>query len=93
MIPERYLNFVSEISGKFPIGNFGKLPRPIPRHIVIWRMVLCNLYQFILAYIIHSPIYSHFRIIWLFISINEVLKLRKSTELNCPVHSVRQLDN
>ena len=31
MIPERYLNFLSEISGKFPIGNFGKLPRPIPR--------------------------------------------------------------
>ena len=30
MIPERYLNFLSEISGKFPIGNFGKLPRPIP---------------------------------------------------------------
>ena len=32
MIPERYLNFLSEISGKFPIGNFGKLPRPIPSH-------------------------------------------------------------
>ena len=32
MIPERYLNFLSEISGKFPIGNFGKLPRPIPTH-------------------------------------------------------------
>ena len=30
MIPERYLNFLSEISGKFLIGNFGKLPRPIP---------------------------------------------------------------
>ena len=30
MIPERYLNFLSEISGKFSIGNFGKLPRPIP---------------------------------------------------------------
>ena len=30
MIPERYRNFHSEISGKFPIGNFGKLPRPIP---------------------------------------------------------------
>ena len=27
MIPERYLNFLSEISGKFPIGNFGKLPQ------------------------------------------------------------------
>ena len=32
MIPERYLNFLSEISGKFPIGNFGELPRPIPSH-------------------------------------------------------------
>ena len=32
MISERYLNFLSEISGKFPIGNFGKLPRPIPTH-------------------------------------------------------------
>ena len=30
MIPERYLNFLSEISGKFSIGNFGKLPHPIP---------------------------------------------------------------
>ena len=36
MIPERYLNFLSEISGKFPIGNFGKLPRPIP----IWLIYL-----------------------------------------------------
>ena len=33
MIPERYLNFLSEISGKFPIGNFGKLPRPIPNYV------------------------------------------------------------
>ena len=32
MIPERYRDFLSEISGKFPIGNFGKLPRPIPSH-------------------------------------------------------------
>ena len=32
MIPERYKNFLSEISGKFSIGNFGKLPRPIPNH-------------------------------------------------------------
>ena len=32
MIPERYKNFRSEISGKFPIGNFGKLPRPIPTY-------------------------------------------------------------
>ena len=31
MIPERYQNFLLEISGKFPIGNFGKLPRPIPK--------------------------------------------------------------
>ena len=30
MIPERYRNICSEIWGKFPIGNFGKLPRPIP---------------------------------------------------------------
>ena len=29
MIPERFQNFLQEISGKFPIGNFGKLPRPI----------------------------------------------------------------
>ena len=32
MIPERYQNFRAEISGKFPIGNFGKLPRPIPTY-------------------------------------------------------------
>ena len=32
MIPERYRDFLSEISGKFPIGNFGKLPRPISIH-------------------------------------------------------------
>ena len=31
MIPERYQIFRSEISGKFPIGNFGKFPRPIPK--------------------------------------------------------------
>ena len=30
MIPEKYINILSEISGKFPIGNFGKLPRLIP---------------------------------------------------------------
>ena len=30
MIPERYQNFRSEISENFSIGNFGKLPRPIP---------------------------------------------------------------
>ena len=30
MVPERHRNFRSEISGKFSIGNFGKLPRPIP---------------------------------------------------------------
>ena len=35
MIPERYLNFLSEIAGKFPIGNFGKLPRPIPNGIML----------------------------------------------------------
>ena len=42
MIPERYLNFLSEISGKFPIGNFGKLPRPIPT---------CKLLHFLSIYI------------------------------------------
>ena len=45
MIPERYQNFLSEISGKFPIGNFGKLPLPIPIHIS-WPIYLKHLFVF-----------------------------------------------
>ena len=52
MIPEKYQNFRSEISGKFPIGNFGKLPRPIPTcSLFIILLLLIMLYVFIMLYL------------------------------------------